>query len=61
MNKIKIISALVTLFMYVPIWYYLLYTILDTIGANELTWFLFWVYIPVGLFVNFVTKLVEKG
>ena len=47
------IAACVTL----PIWFYLMYKILEMIQATELMWFLFWVYIPFSIIV-FVMKSV---
>ena len=43
-----------------PIWYYLLYSILDAIDANELQWFLFWVYIPLGVIIKVISDLTPK-
>ncbi len=44
--------GMVKVFIRLPIWYYLLYMILKAIEADKLTWFLFWVYVPIGLFVS---------
>lgn len=56
----KKISLLLGLLVVLPIWYYLLYVILVAINATNLTWFLFWVYVPVGMFVAVLSKLYEK-
>lgn len=56
-----IIGACLTTFVYLPIWYYLLYKILLMINATELMWFLFWIYIPVGLFVGIISKITEMA
>ena len=60
MNQISLVSSLASLFVVLPIWYYLLYQILVRVNASELMFFLFWVYVPVGLFVHAVTKMEEN-
>ena len=39
-----------------PIWCYLLYKVLCLVGATELMWFLFWIYVPVG----FITQAIGQ-
>lgn len=58
-KKVKIMSGLLALFVTAPIWYFLMYSILEKIGASELTWFLFWVYVPISLFVIVVSRLFD--
>ena len=60
MNKLKIVNGMVAAFLLVPIWLYLLHSILTAINASDLQWFLFWAYFPLHLFVAFVSKIVEK-
>lgn len=55
----KIISGILAVFVILPIWYYLLYKILIAINATELMWFLYWVYLPVGLLVSILQKMNE--
>ncbi len=50
----KTAVALLGLFVTLPIWYFLLYTILSAIHPDRLVWFLFWVYIPLGIFLGTV-------
>lgn len=52
-------SSLLSVFVTLPIWYYLIFSILVAINASQLQWFLYWVYVPVGLFVAVATKLVQ--
>jgi len=60
MNKgLKITAGLLAVFVTVPIWYYLIYKILVMINATELMFFLFWVYLPVGIFCNILIKISE--
>jgi hypothetical protein len=59
MRKGKAISLLLGLLVVLPIWYFLLYRILSAINASELMWFLYWVYLPVGIIVQFISKIAE--
>ncbi len=61
MKAIKVISAILTLCVTMPIWYYLLYKILIAINASELMWFLFWIYIPIGFICGIINKIAEKS
>jgi len=60
MKKAKIVSAILTLLIVMPIWYYLLYQILKAINASELLFFLCWVYIPSGILVLIIGKIVGE-
>jgi hypothetical protein len=59
MRKAKIISALFTVGMTLPIWFYLMYQILARVNATDVMWLLFWVYVPLTFITAFVTKLAE--
>ena len=61
MNKSKILIATGSVFITLPIWFYVLYQILEAIQANELTWFLYWVYVPFSILIGIVSKFIEKG
>ena len=50
--KIKVVKSIVAILITMPIWFYLLHSILVKINASELEFFLFWVYVPCALFVN---------
>jgi hypothetical protein len=54
-----VIGGLIALFVHLPIWYYLVYQILVRVEASELMWFLYWIYVPAGLFVATATKIAE--
>jgi len=56
----KQIAAILGLCVTCPIGYYLLYQMLSGINATQLTWFLFWVYLPVSILVGVLTKLTEE-
>ena len=55
----KAILAILATFVSLPIWLYLLYQILESVNANELMWFLYWVYVPVTLIVAALIKYHE--
>ena len=56
---LKIVNGMLSLFVGLPIWFYILYQVLSAIEASELTWFLFWAYIPVTIFILIVGKVLE--
>jgi len=57
MKKAQIVAALIGLLVTSPIWFYLLYQLLVRVGASELMFFLFWIYVPTSLFVQFIGRL----
>ena len=57
---VKLIASLLALFIVMPIWYYLIYQVLVRVQATELMWFLFWVYVPLGLFIKIMVDLVDQ-
>lgn len=58
MKNVRIAAGLLALFIGMPIWFYLLYKILESVNASELMWFLYWIYIPASILVGVVAKLV---
>lgn len=54
------IAGVLALFVSAPLWYWLLYQVLARVQATELMWFLYWVYVPVGLLGQLITKLTAK-
>lgn len=61
MKKVQIVAALLQMFIVLPIWFYLLYKILFFVNASELMWFLFWIYIPLDMFVFFIFRVFTKN
>lgn len=59
MKAAKIVAAILGTFVTVPIWFWLLYQILVRVGASDLMFFLFWVYVPVGALVQVLIKITE--
>ena len=58
-NKYHWILMILGLFINMPIWFYLLYRILKSIEASELTWFLFIIYIPVQILTMILARLAD--
>lgn len=59
MKALKVISTILGVFIVAPIWYYLLYKMLEAVNASELMWFLFWAYIPVSLITSILLKITN--
>lgn len=60
MKSIKIAAVFLYCVIVMPIWYYLVYKILQRVDASELMWFLFWIYIPVSFIAIFVIRLSDE-
>jgi len=58
MKAAKTISVMLQILIIMPIWWFLLITILRAINASELTWFLFWIYVPVSVLVAVIREIV---
>lgn len=63
MKKVaEIVSAILSIFVSLPIWLFLLYNILKAINPDRLVWFLYGIYIPVcflNAIISAVIKLIE--
>jgi len=57
----KAVLSLITVFITLPIWLYILYQILDAIQASELVWFLYFIYIPFSIFTSFLANYLNKS
>ena len=53
------LTAILGILVSLPIWFFLLYSVLSAIHPDRLVWFLFWIYLPVTLASNMLSKLVE--
>lgn len=53
----KAIAGFISLLITIPIWFYLVYKILESVNATELMWFLYWIYVPAGVITSMLTKL----
>ena len=58
-QKIGCIVAPLQFLIVAPIWYYLLYRILGAVGATNVMWLLFWIYVPVAAVTTVVWKIAE--
>ena len=58
--KLKLIFSILYVLIVMPIWFYLLYQILVRVGASELMWFLFWIYLPIAILVMILGKIIES-
>jgi len=58
-KTMKIVTGILSVVIIMPIWYFLLYTILIAIQPDRLVWFLFWIYVPLGIIVNILIKFIE--
>lgn len=53
----KLAFVTIRLCIVTPIWFYLMYKLLDLVPATELMWFLFWVYMPF----SFIMQIIQEG
>lgn len=60
MKALHIISGMLAICITLPIWYYILYQILTAIAASDLTWFLYYIYVPVGLFTSILGSIARS-
>lgn len=58
-KALAVIDALVTIFIVCPLWYYIVYTLLKAANVDRLVWFLFWIYIPAGIFSRVLTEVIR--
>jgi hypothetical protein len=56
----KTVAGLIALLVTLPIWFYLVYKILEAINASELMWFLFWVYLPTTVLASVLARLSKN-
>lgn len=56
-DKARVTSTLIGLFVIAPIWFYLLYRLLEAAQATPVMWLLYWVYVPAAIFVRALTDL----
>ena len=57
----KAIGAVLSIFVVLPMWFYLLHSVLVGICASELQWFIFWAYVPVTAICVVIGKLAENA
>lgn len=60
MKAAKGIGAVLSVFVVLPIWYYLLYQVLKRVGASDVMWLLYWIYLPVAAVCRAIEKIIES-
>lgn len=55
----KIASSIIICCITLPIWYFLLYTLLVAAHVARLVWFLFWVYVPFSMTVDVIDRIAK--
>jgi membrane protein DedA with SNARE-associated domain len=61
MKAAKTVANILSAIVVMPIWFYLLYKMMVATNATELMWFLFWVYVPVGVLARIIFTIVERS
>lgn len=56
----KAAIGILAIFVSLPIWFYLLYKILEAVNASELMWFLFWIYVPATMLISTVARFMKE-
>jgi hypothetical protein len=59
MSIARKVAVTLSVFVYLPMWLYLIYQIMLRVQATELMWFLFWIYVPVSILTAALTRLTE--
>ena len=59
MKAAKIIVAILAVCVSSPIWYVLVYHLLASVETDRLLWFLFWIYVPLGILLSIVRSVLE--
>jgi hypothetical protein len=57
----KAIGGVLSIFITMPIWFFLLYRILQFVQATELMWFLYWAYVPISVLAAIILKIAEDA
>lgn len=60
MKALVIITTLLAIFIRLPIWFYLVYVLLQAAHVDRLVWFLFWIYVPAGLFAEIIVAITKN-
>lgn len=61
MKGLKIFVALVGLCITLPIWFFLVYTMLCAIHPDRLVWFLFWAYIGADVVMSTLVAVINNS
>ena len=44
-----------------PVWLFLMYKVLAAVGASDLMWFLFWLYVPLSVGLHVISRMIQAG
>lgn len=55
MKTAKLLRGALVSLVTTPIWFYVMYQVLTAIHATDVTWLLFWVYVPASLIASAIT------
>ena len=53
------IAGLLSRFVVIPIWFYLMFSILSRVGATDVMWLLYWVYVPISALASILIELAK--
>jgi hypothetical protein len=48
-------------FVVTPIWYFLLYKVLQFVSATDVMWLAFWIYVPFEIAVRAMMRIAEAA
>ena len=51
------IAGLLSLFVVLPIWFYLMFSILKMVEATDVMWWLYWSYVPIVALANILARV----
>lgn len=57
MINAKVVAGILSLFVVLPLWLWLMYQILVRVQASELMWFLYWVYVPAAILTSIFARI----
>jgi hypothetical protein len=60
-QKASLMAGVLTALFVLPLWYCLLYGILQRVGASDLMWVLYWVYLPIGMVAHILGNIFGEG
>lgn len=59
-QKSGCVLGILSSFLIMPMWFWLLYQILQRVNATETMWLIYYVYVPLSLVLNISFKIVES-
>lgn len=61
MKLMRSIYAVLSLCVSLPIWFFLWRTLLFAAHVDRLVWFLFWVYFPLSVVLQLISRYVDEA